>query len=93
MHSYCTHVCYDNVHTLGVSNGVLHMVVSVLCMCVCNAGAAVAVVLPLHPLAAAVYLGIVLSGCVVVSIADSFSSNEIAARLRISHAQLVFTQV
>ena len=39
-----------------------------------------------------VYLGIVLAGCAVVSIADSFAPHEIATRIRISNAKLIFTQ-
>jgi acetyl-CoA synthetase len=42
--------------------------------------------------AVAIYLGIVLSGCAVVSIADSFAVEEIASRLRISGAVAIFTQ-
>ena len=39
-----------------------------------------------------IYLGIILAGCVVVGIADSFSASEIAARMKIANAQLIFTQ-
>lgn len=39
-----------------------------------------------------IYLGIVLAGCAVVGIADSFSAKEIAARLRIAECALIFTQ-
>lgn len=45
------------------------------------------------PLAVALYLATVLAGCVVVSVADSFAPAEIEARLRISGAAAVFTQV
>ena len=38
------------------------------------------------------YLGIVLAGCVAVSIADSFVAPEIATRLRISAASAIVTQ-
>jgi acyl-coenzyme A synthetase/AMP-(fatty) acid ligase len=55
-------------------------------------GDAVAIDMPMSCDAVAIYLGIVLSGAVVVSIADSFAPSEIAARLRISGAKLVFTQ-
>ncbi len=57
-----------------------------------RAGDTVAVVLPLTPVSTAVYLGIVLSGCTVVSIADSFAAHEVEARLRIAGAKLAFTQ-
>lgn len=52
----------------------------------------IAVCLPLTPEAIAVYLGIVQMGGVVVSIADSFSSTEIATRCQIAQAQMVITQ-
>lgn len=39
-----------------------------------------------------IYLAIILSGRVVVSIADSFAGKEIATRLRISKAKGIFTQ-
>mmetsp|Transcript_14712 Transcript_14712/g.36670 ORF Transcript_14712/g.36670 Transcript_14712/m.36670 type:complete len:810 (-) Transcript_14712:172-2601(-) len=57
-----------------------------------NPGDAVAVMLPLTPSAAAVYLGIVLAGCCAVSIADSFAAHEVATRLAISNARLIVTQ-
>ena len=38
------------------------------------------------------YLGIVLAGCAVVGIADSFAPAEIASRLRISKAAAIITQ-
>jgi acetyl-CoA synthetase len=42
--------------------------------------------------AIAIYLGIIKIGAVVVSIADSFTADEIATRLRIANANAVFTQ-
>lgn len=42
-------------------------------------GDPVAVILPLTPLSAAVYFGIVLCGCTVVGIADSFAAHEASA--------------
>lgn len=63
-----------------------------VCVCVC-AGDAVAVMLPMTPAAAAIYLGIVLSGCCAVSIADSFAAHEVETRLAISKARLIITQV
>lgn len=56
------------------------------------AGDAIAIDMPMTKEAVAIYLGILKIGGVVVSIADSFSSDEIAARLRISHAKAIFTQ-
>lgn len=55
-------------------------------------GDAVAIDMPMHVEAVGIYLGIVLSGCVVVSISDSFSAEEIATRLRIAKARAIFTQ-
>mmetsp|Transcript_6279 Transcript_6279/g.14843 ORF Transcript_6279/g.14843 Transcript_6279/m.14843 type:complete len:543 (+) Transcript_6279:3-1631(+) len=48
--------------------------------------------MPMTPESIAVYLGIVKAGCVVVSIADSFSPEEIATRCMISNARAIFTQ-
>lgn len=56
------------------------------------AGDPVALILPLTPLAVAAYFGCVISGCPVVSIADSFSAGEIQSRLRIAGAKMIITQ-
>ncbi|GFQ04980.1 probable acyl-activating enzyme 18 peroxisomal [Phtheirospermum japonicum] len=48
--------------------------------------------MPMTSTAVIIYLAIVLSGFVVVSIADSFAPQEIATRLRVSKAKAVFTQ-
>ena len=58
----------------------------------CLTGSAVAIDMPLTADAVAIYLGIVLAGCVAVSIADSFAAREIAARTRIARTQAIFTQ-
>ncbi|CAK9314116.1 unnamed protein product [Citrullus colocynthis] len=55
-------------------------------------GDAIAIDLPLTVHAVVIYLAIVLAGLVVVSIADSFTANEVAVRLRISKAKGIFTQ-
>jgi acetyl-CoA synthetase len=57
-----------------------------------GAGDRVAIAMPMNLEAVVAYLGIVLTGAVVVSIADSFTPQEIAARLRIGRAGLVVTQ-
>ncbi len=49
------------------------------------------VVMPMTDWSVAIYLGIVLAGCNVVSIADSFAPPEIATRLGIAGAKAVFT--
>jgi acetyl-CoA synthetase len=57
-----------------------------------GAGDAIAIDMPMTVEAVASYLGIVKAGCIVVSIADSFASHEIASRLRIANAKAVITQ-
>lgn len=56
-------------------------------------GDAIAIDMPMTVNAVIIYLAIILSGLVVVSIADSFAANEIATRLRVSKAKAIFTQV
>jgi mediator of RNA polymerase II transcription subunit 13 len=51
------------------------------------------VALPLTVDAVVIYLSIILAGCVVVSIADSFAAHEVDTRLHISGAVAIFTQV
>lgn len=55
-------------------------------------GDSVAIDMPMVPEAVVAFLGIVLAGCVAVSIADSFAPREIEARLRITRAKTIFTQ-
>lgn len=55
-------------------------------------GDALAIDMPMNFNAVAIYLGIIKMGGVVVSIADSFSKDEIASRLRIANAKGIFTQ-
>ncbi|KAH9614800.1 hypothetical protein KSS87_023003 [Heliosperma pusillum] len=55
-------------------------------------GDAIAIDMPMTVTAVIIYLAVVLSGRIVVSIADSFAAPEIAARLRISQAKAIFTQ-
>ncbi len=54
-------------------------------------GDAFGVVMPMTDWSVAIYLGIVLAGCNVVSIADSFAPPEIATRLELAGAKAVFT--
>jgi acetyl-CoA synthetase len=56
------------------------------------AGDPIAIIMPMSMEAVAIYLGILKLGAVVVPIADSFSSNEIATRLTITGAKIIFTQ-
>jgi acetyl-CoA synthetase len=55
-------------------------------------GDAIGLCMPMTPESVAIYLGIVKAGCAVVSIADSFSSEEIATRCRRGMAKAIFTQ-
>ncbi|MDZ8187538.1 MAG: AMP-binding protein [Nostoc sp. ChiSLP02] len=55
-------------------------------------GDAIAIMMPMTAESVAIYLGIVKAGCIVVSIADSFSAAEIARRLYLSNAKAIFTQ-
>jgi acetyl-CoA synthetase len=55
-------------------------------------GDAIAIDMPMTYESVAIYLGIVLSGGLVVSIADSFAAAEIATRLRIAGTKAIFTQ-
>ena len=54
-------------------------------------GDSLGVVMPMTDWSVAIYLGIVMAGCNVVSIADSFAPPEIATRLNIAGAKAVFT--
>ncbi|XP_058750149.1 probable CoA ligase CCL12 isoform X2 [Vicia villosa] len=55
-------------------------------------GDAIAIDMQMTVNAVIIYLAIVLAGCAVVSIADSFAPKEIATRLRVSNAKGIFTQ-
>ncbi|KAL8159494.1 hypothetical protein V2J09_001031 [Rumex salicifolius] len=55
-------------------------------------GVAIAIDMSMTVFAVIIYLAIVLTGRVIVSIADSFAAPEIASRLRVSQAKGVFTQ-
>lgn len=55
-------------------------------------GDAIGICMPMTPESIAIYLGIIKAGCVVVSIADSFSAIEIETRCRLGEAKAIFTQ-
>ncbi|KAJ0616967.1 putative acetate--CoA ligase [Helianthus annuus] len=55
-------------------------------------GDPIAIDMPMTVTAVVIYLAIIYAGFVVVSIADSFASKEIATRLRVSKAKATFTQ-
>lgn len=61
-------------------------------MAAAAAGTAVGIIMPMTVEAVYAYFGIVLAGCAVVGIADSFAPSQIAERLRIARAQAVITQ-
>lgn len=58
-----------------------------------NKGDAIAIDMPMTYKAVVIYLAIILSGRVVVSIADSFAPREIGTRMKVSRAKAIFTQV
>lgn len=55
-------------------------------------GDRIAIDMPMTYEAVAIYLAGIKAGCPVVTIADSFSSNEIEVRLKITGPKLIFTQ-
>jgi len=57
-----------------------------------NPGDAIAIAMPMTAESVAIYLGIIMAGCVVVSIADSFAPDEIKTRLRLANSKAIFTQ-
>lgn len=57
-----------------------------------GAGDAIGIAMPMSQYAVAIYIGIIKIGAIVVSIADSFSTQEIATRLSIANAKAIFTQ-
>ena len=56
-------------------------------------GSRIAIIMPMTPVAVALYLAVVYVGGAVVSVAESFSSAEMEARLRVGRTTLVFVQV
>ena len=84
----------NNIHQL--SYGELHLlsnrIANSLLALNIKSGDAIAIAMPMNQYAVAIYLGIIKMGAVVVSIADSFSSQEIAVRLQIANTKLIFTQ-
>ncbi len=78
--------------TYGELNGLSNKIANGLVSKGLKKGDAVAIVMSMNMESVAIYLGIVKAGMAVVSIADSFAPEEIATRLRISDAKLIFTQ-
>ncbi|MBD2445565.1 AMP-binding protein [Nostoc sp. FACHB-152] len=79
-----------------LSYGELHALTNRVANGLVNAGFqrgdAIAIMMPMTAESVAIYLGIVKAGCIVVSIADSFSTAEIAKRLYLSNVKAIFTQ-
>jgi acetyl-CoA synthetase len=72
-----------------LSNQIAHSIQCKLCL---HPGDAIAICMPMTPESVAIYLGIIKLGCIVVSIADSFSSFEISIRCRLGNAKAIVTQ-
>jgi len=70
--------------TARVANGLFEMNV--------QPGDRIAVSLPMTVDAITIFLGVIAAGCVVVTIADSFSAAEIAVRLEITQPKYIFIQ-
>lgn len=81
-----TQITYGELAALSnrVSNGLWELGI--------RPGDGIAIDLPMTPEAVAIYLGVVQCGAYVIGIADSFAPQEIAARVRIGSAKLIFTQ-
>jgi acetyl-CoA synthetase len=56
-------------------------------------GSRIAIIMPMHATAVALYLAVIYIGAAVVSVAESFSAVEIKARLDVAEASLVIVQV
>jgi len=80
-------------HTPAAAPRLLAMLANLHCSKPLPAGDAVALNTPMTAEAVVALLGILLAGCVVVAIADSFAAAEISSRLRIAKAKAVITQV
>lgn len=54
-------------------------------------GDGVAIFMPMNARSVEIYLGIVLAGCVVVSVAESFAADQVKLRLQAGQAKAIFT--
>ncbi|KAE8036953.1 hypothetical protein FH972_009584 [Carpinus fangiana] len=70
----------------------IHRLVANALDAIFSKGDAIAIDMPMTVNAVIIYLAIILAGCVVVSVADSFAVKEIATRWRVSKAKGIFTQ-
>ena len=55
-------------------------------------GDTVGICMPMTPESIAIYLGVIKAGCAIVSIADSFSTQEIETRMHLGNSKIIFTQ-
>lgn len=55
-------------------------------------GDSVGICMQMTPESVAIYLGVIKAGCAIISIADSFASDEIDLRLKLGNAKACFTQ-
>ena len=78
--------------TYGELNGLINRVANGLVDAGFQPGDPIAVNMPMHAESVAIYLGIIKTGGVVISVADSFAPDEIQMRLRIANAKGIFTQ-
>lgn len=78
--------------TFGELNQLSNQIANSLLQHGAKCGDAIAIIMPMHVYAIAIYLAVIKMGGVVVSIADSFSSEEIATRLTIAQTKFVFIQ-
>ena len=78
--------------TYGELEALVNRVANGACDAGLRPGDPVAVCMPMTAASVALYLGLVRAGCVVVAIADSFASDEIARRITIGGARAAFTQ-
>lgn len=80
-------------HGLCFGSAMLHRLVANALDMTFKKGDMIAIDMPMTCTAVIIYLAIILAGYIAVTIADSFSANEIATRLRIAKAKGIFTQV
>lgn len=78
--------------TYGELNSLSNQVANSILSTGFSPGDNLAIIMPMTVEAIAIYLGIIKAECCVVSIADSFSEDEIATRLKIANAKGIFTQ-
>jgi len=89
---YQTHTSEIKIMTYSALNHLSNQIANSLIKMGLNKNDNIAIAMPMNHYAIAIYLGIIKMGGVVVSIAESFSAEEIQIRLKITHAKAIFTQ-